>query len=279
MTTWKITEPERLVMDDEVKNLEVKLAAGRLNVVGAEGPARVEVTAIGERPVIVTIESGVLTVAQEFPRKWRGIFWWLFSGMYKVDVSVVVPDTSLVGLNVVSGTVIASSLRNGADVDVTSGRITMLGIDGNVSGKIVSGSIEGLTLGGEVDLETVSGEIVVADSTARRVYARTISGSVTCDLDNPPADTDVRLETVSGEIIVRVREDSDLRVNLNAVSGRVVNAFPELDQVTRGVVTGRLGTGTGGRLGANATSGTISLLRRPVDDEEGRPVDDEEESA
>jgi hypothetical protein len=281
MTTWKITEPERLALDDEVKDLKVQLVSGRLNVVGADGPARVEVSAIGERPVIVTVEGGVLTVAHEFPKKWPGMFWWLFGGRFKVDVSVVVPSDTAVGLNVVSGTVIASSLRNGAAVDVTSGRITLLGIDGNVAGKIVSGSIEGLTLGGEVDFETVSGEIVVADSTARRVYARTISGSVTCDLDNPPEDTDVRLDTVSGEIIARVREDSDLRVNLNAVSGHVVNAFPELDQISRGTVTGRLGLGTGGRLAANATSGTISLLRRPVDDEPvgDEPVDDEEASA
>lgn len=268
MTAWKITEPERLAMDEEVKELRVRLVSGRLNVVGADGPARVEVSSIGERPVTVTLEGGVLAVEHEFPSKWPGILWWLFGGRFKVDVSVVVPEGTSVGLNVVSGTVIASSLRNGASVDVTSGRITLLGIDGTVNGKVVSGSIEGLTLGGEVDFETVSGEIVVADSTARRVHARTISGSVTCDLDNPPADTDVRLDAVSGEIIARVREDSDLRVTLNATSGHVVNAFSELDQVSRGTVTGRLGTGTGGRLAANATSGTISLLRRPVDDEE-----------
>jgi hypothetical protein len=267
MTLWKIGEPQRLALDDEVKNLNVQLVSGRLNVVGADGPARVEVTTIGDRPVNVSVEGGVLTVAHEFPKNWPGFFWWLFGGRYKVDVSVVVPEGTAVDLSVVSGTVIASSLRNGAYVEVTSGRITLLGVDGKVRGKIVSGSIEGLTLGGEVDFETVSGEIVVADSTARRVHARTISGSVTCDLDNPPADTDVRLDTVSGEIIARVREDSDLRVSLNAISGHVVNAFPELDQHSRKTVTGRLGMGTGGHLAANATSGTISLLRRPVDDD------------
>ncbi|GAA2597002.1 hypothetical protein GCM10010399_29570 [Dactylosporangium fulvum] len=269
MTAWKVTEPERLAMEDEVKQLKVSLVAGRLNVVGADdGPARVEFSAVGDRPVDVTLDGGVLTVAHEFPKKWPGFFWWLFSGRYKVDVSVVVPTGTLVALTVVAGTVIVSSLRNGAAVDVTSGRITLLGIDGAVAGKIVSGSIEALTLGGEVELETVSGEIVVADSTARRVYAKTISGSVTCDLDNPPADTDVQLDTVSGEITVRVREDSDLRVSVNAVSGHVINAFSQLDQAGRGTVTGRLGSGTGGRLAANATSGTISVLRRPVDDEE-----------
>ncbi|MEV6931246.1 DUF4097 family beta strand repeat-containing protein [Dactylosporangium sp. NPDC051485] len=268
MTAWSISEPERLTLEGDVTDLSVSLVAGRLNVVGADGPARVEVSHIGDRPVSVTFEGGVLTVAHEFPKGWPGFMWWLFSPRYKVDVSVVVPVAAAVRLRVASGTVIASSLRNGATVDVTSGRITLLGIDGRVAGKVVSGSIEALTLGGEVDLETVSGEIVVADSTAGRVSARTITGSVTCDLDNPPAGTEVQLDTVSGEITARVREDSDLRVSLNAISGHVVNAFPELDQHSKNVVTGRLGTGTGGRLAANATSGTISLLRRPVDDEE-----------
>ncbi|WP_432835465.1 DUF4097 family beta strand repeat-containing protein [Dactylosporangium sp. CA-092794] len=283
MTAWNISEPKRLALDEQVTDLNVALVAGRLNVVGADGPARVEVSAIGDRPVHVSVEGGVLTIAHDFPKGWPGILWWLFGSRFKVDVSVVVPMTASVRVNVTSGTIIASSLRNGAGVDVTSGKITLLGIDGKVTGKVVSGSIEGLTLGGEVEFETVSGEIVVADSTAGRVSARTISGSVTCDLDNPPAGTEVHLDTVSGEITARVREDSDLRVSLNAISGHVVNAFPELDQHSRNAVSGRLGSGTGGHLVASAASGTISLLRRPVDDEDipdgdlaGGPVENEE---
>lgn len=269
MTAWKISEPERLALEEDVAELSVSLVAGRLNVVGSDdGPARVEVAEIGDRPVNVSVGNGRLDVSQDFPKGWPGFLWWLFGSRFKVDVSVVVPTGATVRLHVASGTVIASSLRGGANVDVTSGRITLLGIDGPVSGRIVSGSIEGLTLGGAVELETVSGEIVVADSTAGKVSARTISGSVTCDLDNPPAGTEVHLDTVSGEITARVREDSDLRVSLHAISGRVVNAFSELDQHSRNSVTGRLGTGTGGHLAASATSGTISLLRRPVDDEE-----------
>ena len=264
MTTWNIAEPTRLELKGEVKDLQVTLVGGRVNVVGADGPARVEVTAIGERPVTVVLDDGVLRVSHERVPKWPGFFWWLFHNRFKVDVSVMVPDRTPATLNVVSGSVILSSLRAGARVDATSARVTLLGLDGPVAAKVISGSIEALTLDGEADLETVSGEIVVADSTARKVHARAISGSITCDLDNPPVDTDVRLETVSGEITARVREDSDLRVHLSAISGRVVNAFPGLDQVGRSAVTGRLGTGTG-RLTANATSGTITLLCRPVD--------------
>nr|BFE63150.1 hypothetical protein GCM10020063_076760 [Dactylosporangium thailandense] len=275
MTAWEIGEPRKIVLEEGVTDLSVSLVAGRLNVVGSDdGPARVEVAEIGDRPVHVEVGDGRLDVTQEFPKGWPGFLWWLFHQRFKVDVSIVVPTGAAVRLHLASGAVIASSLRKGATVDVTSGRITLLGIDGPVSGRVVSGSIEGLTLGGTVAFETVSGEIVVADSTAGEVSARTISGSVTCDLDNPPAGTEVRLDTVSGEITARVREDSDLRVSLHAISGHVVNGFPELDQHAKNTVTGRLGTGSGGHLAASATSGTISLLRRPVDDEP--PMDDED---
>lgn len=265
MTTWNVAEPTRLELKGEVKDLQVRLVGGRLNVVGADGPARVEISAIGERPVTVTLDdSGLLSVSHQAVPRWPGFLWWLFHGRFKVDVSVMVPDRTPADLTLVSGSVIVSSLRAGTKVDATSARVTLLGLAGTVSAKVISGSIEALTLDGEVELETVSGEIVVADSTARRVHARAISGSITCDLDNPPVDTDVRLDTVSGEITARVREDSDLRVHLNATSGQVISAFPELDRVGRGTVAGRLGAGTG-RLAANATSGTITLLRRPVD--------------
>jgi DUF4097 and DUF4098 domain-containing protein YvlB len=269
MTTWNVAEPTRLELKGEVKDLQVRLVGGRINVVGADGPARVEVSAIGERPVTVTLDDdGVLRIAHGNIPRWPGFLWWIFHNHFKVDVSVMVPSLTPAKLTVVSGSVVVSSLRAGTQVDATSARVTLLGLDGRVSAKVISGSIEALTLDGEVDLETVSGEIVVADSTARKVHARAISGSITCDLDNPPVDTDVRLDTVSGEITARVREDSDLRVHLNATSGRVICAFPGLDRVGRSTVVGQLGAGTG-RMAANATSGTITLLQRPVDlDEE-----------
>ena len=115
---------------------------------------------------------------------------------------------------------------------------------------------------------TFVGEITLADSATRRLHVKTISGALTADLDNPPRDSDIFLETVSGEITIRVREDSDLAVHLSATSGRVTSGFPALAVAGRwpSSVRGMIGAGTG-RLHANATSGNISLLCRPVDDE------------
>ena len=64
---------------------------------------------------------------------------------------------------------------------------------------------------------------------------KTMSGSVTADLDNPPFDSQIRLETVSGEITIRVREDSDLKVSMNAVHGRVTSDFPDCRSRDSGV--------------------------------------------
>ncbi len=121
-------------------------------------------------------------------------------------------------------------------------------------------------------METVSGEISLAESSAERVYARTISGSVTCDLDNPDA-RDVQINTTSGEITVRVPADADLDVSLNATSGRVTSAFPQVvNSGSPGArsARGRLGAGHG-TLHAHAVSGSVSLLASPV--ERDVPVD------
>ena len=132
-------------------------------------------------------------------------------------------------------------------VDVTSGSITVMGLGGTVRTKTVSGSIEAMRVAGDLVMETVSGEISLAESSAERVHARTISGAVTCDLDNPFA-RDVHIDTTSGSITVRVPEDADLEVSLGATSGRVTSAFPQV----RGAgmpgmhaASGRIGTGSG----------------------------------
>jgi hypothetical protein len=259
-----IERPDRLTLSGAVRRVEVNLIQGRLNVVGTDGPARVEVSAIASKPLKVTLsDDGVLTVVHEEVPKWPGLLWWLLGRKFRADVSIAVPHTTAAKLHVVEGSVVASTLRAGARVDVTSGRITLLGLDGAVAAKIISGPIEALSIGGELELETVSGEITLAHSSARRLRARTISGSLTCDLDNPSSDSEIKLETTSGEITARIREDSDLQVTLHAVSGRVTCAFPELDQDVKSA-SGTLGKGTG-QLYVSATSGNIALLRRPVD--------------
>ncbi len=274
MATWTVNGPQRLTIEEPVTRLDVYLVAGRLNVVGTDGPARVEITRAGRKPLTVECVDGVLAVRHQRVRRWPGIFWWLgqFGRQLRVDVSVAVPRTAVADLRLIDGSIVASDLRAGAEVNVTSGRITLLGLDGRVSAKLVSGPVEAVGVAGELTMETVSGELTVADSTAGRVFGTTVSGSITCDLDNP-AHSEIRLSTTSGQITVRVREDSDLSVHLHSTSGRITSAFPGLTPDSRvpwGLkdMRGQLGAGTG-KLWVNSTSGSVALLARPVDDEVG----------
>jgi hypothetical protein len=275
MARWTVEEPRKLSLDGPVERLDVTLAAAKVNVVGDDGPARVEVGGVGRRPLIVEHEHGVLRIRNEKPPHWSGIDWLLgMTGRQRYDeVSIAVPRQTASALRVAAGSVVASGLRAGVDLHVTSGRITMLGLDGMIKAKLVSGSIEALGLAGDLAMDVTSGEVTMADSAARRVSANVVSGTLTCDLDNPHG-SDIRLRTISGEITVRIRADSDLDVHLQAASGRLSTNFTQLHpQGLTGVrhAHGRLGAGTG-QLHASAVSGNIALLSRPVDTDaaEGR---------
>ncbi|QDY10386.1 hypothetical protein FJK98_27250 [Micromonospora sp. HM134] len=276
MTNWKVDRPQRLTIEEPVTRLDVRLVTGRLNVVGTDGPARIDVTRISSRPVIVEHRDGVLRIEHERPPRWPGFLWWLgqLGRRFRAEVSVAVPAGTLADLHLVDGTLVASGLSRDTTVDVTSGQITLMGLAGRTNARIVSGPVEALGVTGDLVLNTVSGEVTLADSAAGRVHANTVSGAITCDLDNPRR-SDIRLTTISGPITVRVREDSDLAVHLHTTSGRITSGFP---QVGGGAGVGPvkdshgvLGTGAG-KLWASATSGSIALLARPVDaDQEELP--------
>lgn len=267
MARWSVRHPQTVTLNQAVHRVAVRLVSGRLSIVGTTGPARVEVARVGSRPVAVDCEGATLTVGLDRPPRWPWLAWW--GRRYAVDVSIAVPRETVADLRLTDGSVVASGLTAGCDVSVTSGRVTLLGMDGRVRAKLISGPVEALGVAGELTMETVSGELTLADSAAGRVLGTTVSGAITCDLDNP-AGSEIRLSTTSGDITVRVREDSDLSVRLHTASGRITTAFPGLP-VDRGVfgikdVDGVLGGGAG-KLWAGSTSGNLALLARPVGDE------------
>lgn len=270
MASWTVDSPQRLTLDGPVTRLDVRLISGRLNVVGTDGPARIDVTRVSRRPVIVEHRDGRLFVGHERRPRWPGFLWWLgqLGRRFRAEVSVAVPADVLADLRLVDGSLVASGLRRDTQVDVTSGQITLMGLRGRTTAKVTSGPVEALGVAGDLSVEAVSGEVILADSAPGRVHAHTVSGSITCDLDNPQG-SEIRLSAISGSITVRVREDSDLTVDLHTVSGRITSGFP---QVRGGAGLGGmkdshgvLGAG-GGKLWASATSGSIALLARPVED-------------
>ncbi|GAB3815388.1 DUF4097 family beta strand repeat-containing protein [Micromonospora zhanjiangensis] len=266
MASWTVGEPRRLTLSESVDRLDVHLVVGRLNVMATDGPARVEVTRIGRSPVAVEHRDGRLVVRQDgIPRR-PGPLWWLRSRTLRADVSIAVPAGVVADLRLIDGPVIVSGLRAETTVDVTSGQVTLLGLDGTTNAKLVSGPVEALGVAGDLSMETVSGELVLADGTAGRVRASTVSGAITCDLDSA-WHSEVRLGTTSGSVTVRVPEDSDLTVHLHTGSGRITSAFPQVRPGTRlwsATGHGVLGAGQG-KLWVDSASGSIALLARPVD--------------
>ncbi|MGC1213592.1 MAG: DUF4097 family beta strand repeat-containing protein [Micromonospora sp.] len=271
MASWTVDSPQRLTLEGPVTRLDVRLITGRLNVVGTDGPARVDVTRVSRRPVIVEHRDGRLHVGHERHPRWPGFLWWFgqLGRRFRAEVSIAVPADVLADLRLIDGSLVASGLRRDTQVDVTSGQITLMGLRGRTAAKIISGPVEALGVAGDLTLETVSGEVILAESAASRVHAHTVSGAITCDLDNPRR-SEIRLSAISGSITVRVRQDSDLTVQLHTTSGRITSGFPQVrGDAGLGSVKdshGVLGAGEG-KLWASATSGSVALLARPVDDE------------
>ncbi|MGC5320679.1 DUF4097 family beta strand repeat-containing protein [Micromonospora arida] len=268
MAGWTVESPQRLTLDAPVVRLDVRLISGRLNVVATDGPTRIDVTQVGRRPVLIDHTDGRLSIRQERGRGWSEVLRWfrMIHRYPRVDVSIAVPADVLADLGLVAGSLVASGLRRQTTANVVAGQITLMGLRGSTSAKLTSGPVEALGVRGDLTLETVSGEVILADSAADRVRAQTVSGAITCDLDNPRR-SEIRLTTISGSITVRVRADSDLAVQLNTASGRITSGFPQLRTSTFPLPSseGVLGAGEG-KLWASATSGSIALLARAVDD-------------
>jgi Putative adhesin len=267
MATWTARRPVKITIDGAVRRLDVALIRGKLNVIGAKGPARVEVAAVGRKPLVVRHEGNTLTISHAEQLRLPAFLWRLnpLAYLLRVNVSIVVPAEAFAALRVAAGSIVASGLHGGADVEVRGGRIALLGISGRVTAKAVDGAIEAVGIGGDLTVRTVDGEITLADLTADRVYARTVDGAILCDLGQPTSH--VGLETVDGKITVRIRDDSDMDVELRTVGGRVDADFDELrpaqPPASRHSLAGTLGTGLG-QLRASTVDGNITLLRQPV---------------
>jgi hypothetical protein len=259
---WKIAEPQRIQFDGAATRLEVRLARGRVSVVGTPGAPRLEITAVGRKPVLVEqLPDGLLKISHWTSGARNPFYWWWFGKAYMCELTIAVPPELVADVQVVQGRVAVSGLRTHTLVDVTSGKVSLLGLAGRTRAKLVSGPVEALGVGGDLTMETVSGDLTVAQSSADRVHALTVSGTITCDVDSStPAD--IRLTTTSGDVTVRVPARCDLDVRLATTGGHVTSAFP-LDQQGGSrwhkSMRGRLGGG-GGSLDVTSTSGNVALL-------------------
>ncbi|MEO3925915.1 DUF4097 family beta strand repeat-containing protein [Micromonosporaceae bacterium B7E4] len=263
MPSWTVDGPRRLTLTEPVDQLVVRLSSGRVNVVGTDGPARIEVTRTDRRPLVIEQRNGRLSVRHRTFRSWTLLLRW-FGLRAGPEISIGVPARARVDLRLHEGAVIASGLVEATQVEVTAGQVTLMGLGGQTRARLVSGPVEALGVSGDLTMETVSGELILADGTAERVRASTVSGAITCDLGNP-GRSEIQLGATSGSVTVRVPEESDLDVHLHTTSGRITTDFPQLEVGAAPSWSsdrrGTLGVG-GGSLRATTMSGSIVLLAR-----------------
>lgn len=280
MSQWTVSEPDRITIEEAVSALHVRIIGGAVNVVAAEGPARLEVTELEGEPLQVTLVDGVLTVT------YPNLSWADFSDKLKsveavkgllgslrrkrrAVVSLTIPAEAEVKVGTVTAEATVSGVLGGTSVYGVAGGITLVGLDGQVSAKSVSGDVDAQSVTGELTVNSVSGELTVISSTPDSLHANTVGGAVTLDLAGT-GPTTVKINTVSGDVAVRLPQPADTTVEAGSTNGQFSSAFEEL---TVGgswgakKLSGKLGAGTG-RLQVSTVSGAISVLRRPETEDE-----------
>jgi putative adhesin len=279
MSRWMIEAPEDLTLDP-VSVLRVRTIGGLVDVVGTDGPARLEVHAIEGAPLLVTHDevSGELVVTYEDLTKKHLANWlqgarrtdfkaFMADGralaQRHVEVSLAVPWDCTIEVGVVSAHATVSGMHGTTTVRSIGGDLTLVGLTGTVDANTVSGSVDAESMAGDLNVVTVAGSLTVIEGTGGKVRANSVSGPMILDLD-AVGRSNVQLSTVSGELTVRLPHRGDMKVDVRSAGGSVDSAFDELTTSGRygaSHVSGRLGEGSG-RLQINSISGDVALLRR-----------------
>jgi len=266
MDRWTVQEPTQIELD-AVRRVEVRIVSGHVEVVGGDGPPRLEVSSIEGPPLHVRLADGVLEVSYE-DLSWRGLMEWLRQERRRAVVSIAVPRECEVELGVVTASALAAGVHGRIAVKSVSGEVVLDGVGSRVTAHTVSGNVESRGLRGELDFKTVSGDLTVVDARSGAVRAKTVSGDLTVDL-HAVGEGGIELDSVSGDITLRLPGDADLAVDVRSTSGKLGSAFDGLAQDRQPGqrrLEGTLGEGAG-RLRARTVSGDVALLRRVGGDE------------
>jgi hypothetical protein len=294
---WTLEGPETLTLD-QVNRLDVKLVAGHVDVVATDGPPRVELHEIDGPPIIVTDADGALTVGYEDlgsvfdfdsttaketmqglgnalrdllqngwtseTQEWAKQFSW-FGNKRRAVVSIAIPRRCPVRLNVVSASAVVAGIDGDTRVKSVSGDVTLDSLSGSVDAHTVSGDLEAQVLDGRLQFVTVSGDLTVVQATSDRIQGRTVSGTLTADLDLE-TDGSVELSSVSGDVTVRLAQSTGAKVDCVSTSGRMTSGFDGLSREHKPgkrALHGSIGDASG-RVEVRTVSGAVHLLPRRV---------------
>ena len=270
---WSIDGPRVLDIGDEheqVKNLQVGIVAGRVDVVTHDDSptARVEVTQVEGLPVRVRWNGGTLRVIHgkddddnilEMLKRTFESF-----GRNRAVISISVPVATQASVSTVSAAAVVSGVHEKVTVNTVSGTVTINDVVGAIDLNTVSGAVDGDDLDGPTSVNTVSGTVTLQGSRLPSVDANTVSGDIALDLTSGRAR--IQSNSVSGDVTVRAPLDG-FDVEGHTATGQVIVDGRTLPKAGRG---GFGGHGRGGRLSegdgalkvqANAVSGSIVVLR------------------
>ena len=264
---WKIEQPEQLEIGEGVHRLRLTAVGGRINVLGVDGPAALEVNRISGPPLNIELEDGELTVKHGEDLR-SGLFGWLSRGArQEVELSISVPPDALVELTVVSGPVVLSNFHERVTVKGVSGELTLAGVYGPTSVSTVSGAVTVEQATDDLKVRAVSGSITVLAGAGGDISLNTVAGAITLDLEDPMPGK-VHATCVSGGLTVRLPHDPDVEVDITSTSGRATTAFGEVTrsrQPGSSRLHGTIGSGAA-QLKGHTVSGSITLLRREAED-------------
>jgi hypothetical protein len=265
MGEWRFESPGSLALQG-VRRLSLRIAAGDVGVIGrvAEGDdasAEVEISEL-DGPVTIHQDGDLVSVLHERPEPgdW---FDWLRFRTPRAVISIVVPSDCALELGVVSADATVAGIAAPTQVRSVSGDLTLDDVTADVRAHTVSGHLETRGLRGSLEFKSVSGDLTVVEGASPHVFAETISGELTLDLDERRSAR-IHLVSVSGDVTVRLPDDASLEVDLQTMSGELDSAFDGVARRRkpgRTMLSGRVGAGEGA-LRAKTVSGDVALLRR-----------------
>jgi Putative adhesin len=270
MPRWTIDSPRALELPD-IAAIRVRVISGSVAILASQDPPSLDVASLTGQPLLVTHDAGILTVTYEDLQP-GGLRGWLRPQRHSADVTITVPDGCPAQVSVVNASTIVSGISANISAKTVSGDITLDGVTGSVDVKTVSGNVEARGIGGDLVFNSASGDLTLADSAVGHLFARTLSGHVTADVD-VPEDSGIRISTVSGGISVRVPASASARVDLKSTSGRLRSNFEALSPAPppgRAVLTATLGSGSA-EIGLTSMTGDVTLLARADTSPSGSP--------
>ena len=155
MARWTVDKPMALDLDD-VRSLNVRLIAGTVAVLASDDRPSVVVSELSGRPILVSHEDGVLTVAYE-SLSWEGLLGFLKPRKDSVAITITVPADCPAQFGVLSASAVVSGLCAGASVRNMSGDITLDGVTGDVDAETMSGELAACDVDGSTPAHLVGG--------------------------------------------------------------------------------------------------------------------------